>query len=61
MSKYRETPCKYYIAFGECTKGKDACHKGLCQHCPKYTPRAKIRHINKKKLYLEKIRKKEYI
>lgn len=20
MAKYRETPCKYYIAFGECEK-----------------------------------------
>lgn len=61
MSKYRETPCRFYVAFGECEKGKDACHKGLCQHCMKYVPRAKVRHINKKKQYLEKIRKKEYV
>ena len=51
MSKYRETPCKYYIAHGECQLGRDACHKGYCQHCGKYYPRAKVRHINKKKLY----------
>lgn len=49
MAKYRETPCKYYIAFGECTKGREACHTGYCQHCSKYDPRAKVRHINKKK------------
>lgn len=24
MAKYRETPCKYYVAFGECTKGREA-------------------------------------
>lgn len=59
MSKYRETPCKYYQAYGECKKGREACHAGYCQHCDKYYPRAKVRHINKKKQYNEKIRKKE--
>lgn len=24
MAKYRETPCKYYISFGECEKGRSA-------------------------------------
>lgn len=52
--KYRETPCKYYICLGECKKGRAAEHKGYCQHCDKYYPRAKVRHINKKKLYNER-------
>lgn len=59
MAKYRETPCKYYAAFGECRKGRTACHSGYCQHCDKYYPRARVIHINKKKQYIEKIRKKE--
>ncbi|MCR5101659.1 MAG: hypothetical protein K6B41_09915 [Butyrivibrio sp.] len=59
MSKYRETPCKYYLAFNECQKGREACQAGYCQHCNKYEPRARVRHINKKKQYLEKIRKKD--
>jgi len=59
MSKYRETPCKYYLAFNECQKGREACQSGYCQHCNKYEPRAKVRHINKKKQYLEKIRQKD--
>lgn len=61
MAKYRETPCKYYIAFGECKKGRAACHNNYCQHCDKYYPRARVRHINKKRQYNEKIRKKEYV
>lgn len=52
--KYRETPCKYYICLGECKKGRAAEHKGYCQHCDKYYPRAKVRHINKKKQYNER-------
>lgn len=58
MSKYRETPCKYYVAFNDCKKGREACHSGYCQHCDKYYPRAKVRHINKKKKYNEKMRSK---
>lgn len=54
MSKYRETPCKFYLACGECSKGREAHHKTYCQHCDKYMPRAKVRHINKKKQYNEK-------
>ena len=54
MAKLRETPCKYYVAFGECSKGRKACHAGYCQHCDKYYPRAKVRHINKKKQYNER-------
>lgn len=58
MSKYRETPCKYYVSHGECSKGREAEHKTYCQHCDKYFPRAKVRHINKKKMYNEKQRSK---
>ncbi len=61
MAHYRETPCKYYLAFGKCQKGRDACHTGYCQHCGKYEPRARIKHTNKKKQSLEKIRKKEFV
>lgn len=59
MSKDRETPCKYYICAGECTKGREAEHNGYCQHCNKYVPRARVRHLNKKKEKLQKIREKE--
>lgn len=59
MAHYRETPCKYYISFGQCTKGREACHTGYCQHCGKYEPRARVRHINRKKQYLHKIRKED--
>ena len=58
MTKYRETPCKYYVAFNDCKKGREACHSGYCQHCDKYYPRAKVRHINKKKKQNEKMRSK---
>lgn len=51
MAKYRETPCKYYIALGQCKKGREAAHKTYCQHCNKYEPRVKVRSINKKKKY----------
>lgn len=60
MAKDRETPCKYYIAKGECKKGRKALHKTYCQHCDKYVPRVRERHINKKKQALEKIRKEGY-
>ena len=60
MAKDRETPCKYYIAKGECKKGRRALHKTYCQHCDKYVPRVRERHINKKKQALEKIRKEGY-
>ena len=60
MSKFRETPCIYYIAKGECKKGRKALHKTYCQHCDKYVPRIRERHINKKKQALEKIRRDEY-
>jgi len=56
MAKYREIPCIYYTARGICTKGRAAIHKRYCQHCDKYRPRVKTCSINKKRLYIEKIR-----
>ena len=59
MAKDRITACKYYIAFGICSKGREACHNSYCQRCDKYIPRIREKHINKKKQELEKIRKSE--
>ena len=55
--KDREIVCKYYICKDECAKGRTAEFRGYCQRCDKYEPRAKERHINKKKQerYNEKI------
>lgn len=60
MAKYREIPCRYYLAMGQCKKGRDACYKTYCQHCGKYEPRARVRKINKKKQYNEKQRQMEF-
>ena len=49
MSKYREQPCIHYECLGKCDLGRDASHKGLCQHCPTYKPRSKEVIPNKKK------------
>lgn len=59
MSKDRLTPCVYYICAGKCEKNREADYKGYCQHCDRYKPRAKERHLNKKKEKLRKIREKE--
>lgn len=59
MAKLRETVCKYYISAGVCEKGREASHQGYCQKCDKYYPRARVRHINKKKQKLNRLRKNE--
>ena len=59
MSKDRLTPCVNYVCEHQCTKGKDAQHNGLCQHCRSYKPRARVKHINEKKEKLQKLREKE--
>lgn len=59
MAKDRETPCLYYICANQCKKEREAEHNGYCQRCDKYVPRAKVRHINKKKEKLDKIRRSE--
>lgn len=58
MSKLREIPCKYYISFGVCEKGRNASHTKYCQHCDKYVPRTKMKMPNRKKQYNEKQRSK---
>lgn len=59
MARYRETPCNFYICFGQCIKKRDAEHKGYCQRCDKYKPRARVKHRNKKKDEIEKQKRKE--
>ncbi|MCI8608360.1 MAG: hypothetical protein HFE73_01800 [Firmicutes bacterium] len=57
MAVYRETPCKYYMALGQCSKGREAKHNGYCQRCSKYVPRAKVRKINRKKQRIRELRR----
>ncbi len=59
MAHYRETVCMYYVAAGQCKKGREASHGRYCQKCDKYMPRARVRHINQKKKGLERIRERE--
>ena len=57
MAKFREVVCLYYVRHGECGKGRpDADHRGICQKCAKYRPRAKMHLPNKKKIYNNKKR-----
>jgi len=57
--KFREIICLYYICKHECTKGKDADYRGICQHCNLYKPRFKEKTLNKKKQYIDKIIRKD--
>lgn len=59
MRKDRETPCSFYICEGRCENGREANHKGYCQKCNKYEPRAKVKHINLKKDKLNKIKQND--
>ena len=59
MAHYRETVCAYYVAAGQCRKGRQASHQHYCQKCDKYMHRARVRHMNQKKKKLEGIRKRE--
>ena len=61
MARYREIPCKYYIAMGQCQKGRQACHKTYCQNCGKYEPRAKVKCPNRKKQDLYHRRVKDIV
>ena len=60
MSKERVEICESYECVGKCQKGRYANHKGYCQKCDKYKPRARVKHLNMKKAKLDKIRKKEW-
>lgn len=57
MAKYREIPCKYYIALGQCRRGRRAVHKTYCQHCGRYEPRVRGTGLNRKKQAIEKLKK----
>ena len=59
MARDRETVCMYYVAAGQCTKGRDAAHTHYCQRCDKYVPRARVRHKNQKKEKLRRIKERE--
>ena len=59
MAHDRLTPCKYYISKGVCSKGRKAEHNGYCQKCDKYLPRVRERHLNEKKIKLDKMRRKD--
>lgn len=61
MAKDRIEICKFYKSYGEiCEKEREAEHGGYCQRCDKYVPRMRKKHLNRKKIKLAKIRKKEY-
>lgn len=60
MARDRENVCMYYLAAGQCKKGREASHEHYCQRCDKYVPRARIRHKNRKKEKLKKIQEQEY-
>jgi hypothetical protein len=49
----------YYVAAGQCKKGRDAAHTHYCQRCDKYVPRARVRHKNQKKEKLRRIKERE--
>jgi hypothetical protein len=59
MAKDRLEPCKFYICSGSCEKGRKADHYNYCQKCNKYEPRIRIKHINRKKKEIQKIREEE--
>jgi len=59
MAKDRLTPCLSYVCKGQCEKGREADHNGYCQKCDKYTPRARVRHLNRKKEKIAKERSSE--
>ena len=59
MAKDRIEPCKYYICAGQCSKNREANHRGYWQKCDKYVPRVRRKHINKKKEKIEKLRKSD--
>lgn len=56
MSKTREVACKYYVAEGHCSKGRDGIFRKQCQICSLYDPipggrpaRKDLRHEKKDK------------
>ena len=59
MARDRETVCMYYVAAGQCKKGRDAAHTHYCQRCDKYVPRARVRQKKQKKEKLRRIKERE--
>ncbi|RKJ07162.1 hypothetical protein D7X87_00450 [bacterium D16-54] len=59
MARDRETVCMYYMAAGQCKKGREASHTHYCQRCDKYMPRARVRHKNLRKEKLRRIKERE--
>ena len=55
MARYREIPCKYYIALGQCQKGRAAQHKTYCQHCEK-KKKYRLEEIKRMYEYVEKFK-----
>ncbi len=49
MAKFREAPCEHYIKHGECSKGRKAEQRGICQTCDKYCPRRGYKAVGNKK------------
>lgn len=39
---------QYYIALGQCKKGRTEQHKAYCRYCGKCVPRERVRCMNKK-------------
>lgn len=60
MAKDRITPCEFYICEHECSKNRKAEYSGYCQKCDKYIPRAREKHLNRKKEEIQRIRNKEF-
>ena len=60
MAKDRLTPCLFYVAKGNCKKGREAEHKSYCQRCDKYRPRVRKRYLNKKKQIIDQLNRKGY-
>lgn len=59
MARDRETVCMYYVAAGQCKKGREASHTHYCQKCDGYVPRVRVRHKNQKKEKLRRIKERE--
>jgi len=61
MARDRERICEFYIKKGECTKGRNAEFRGICQTCAKYRAKAGSApaRTDRRRSKMEKIQKKE--
>jgi len=60
MAKDRIEPCIHYVCIGKCEKNRVAEHSKYCQKCDLYLPRVRKKHLNGKKIKIDRIRKNEY-